>query len=105
MIMLSVISSCSASAGTEYAAGERSDQPGLLDRLDERSRWNQPELGVLPADQTLGTADAEVLEVDDRLEVDDDLIGDESVANVAQHAQTPDRVLVLLGRIDLVVGL
>ncbi len=89
----------------EHVAGERADQPGLLDRGHERPRSDQPMVGMLPAHEALGAAHRALADVDDRLEVDDDLVGGERVADVGQHAQPPHRVLILLGAVDLEIGL
>ena len=89
----------------QHVTGERADEAGLLDGLHEGAGRDQAVLGVLPADQALGAAHAHVVEVDDRLVVDDDLVLQQGVADAAEHAQPALGVLVLLGGVDLVLGL
>ncbi len=58
----------------EHPRAERDDQPGLLGQVDERVRRDQPALGVLPPHEGLGARARAAGQLDDRLEVDPQLV-------------------------------
>ena len=89
----------------EHAPAERPDQLGLLDGRHECPGGISPRSGCCQRTSASAPRIERSDDRHDRLVVDDDLVVGQRPAEVREHAQAQQRVLVLLGAVELVVGL
>src|SRR6185295_19044689 len=89
-----------AQRGVEDVLGELAHDAGLLGERDERAGAEQAALGMHPADERLDVVDAAAVEVELRLEVEDDLLGADRVAQLADELQALARVAVALALVE-----
>jgi hypothetical protein len=103
--------------GVEHPAADLDDEAALLGARDELVGPDHPALGMLPAHERLDRDGAPVAQVDDRLEVDDELVAGDRALQVARqlaalqrlglHLRREERVsaALALGRVHRQVGL
>ena len=72
--------------GREHPSGQRGDQVVDLRHGDEVTGWQQSSLGMLPADQGLDAMHPPGREMQDRLVVEDELVGLDRLAQLAGHS-------------------
>ena len=84
----------------EHLHGQRLDQAGVLGRGDELLRHEQPELGVLPADEGLDADDLSGTDVALRLVVQVQLVVVDAAAQVTEQGQPLRGVQVVVRAVD-----
>ena len=84
----------------QYPARQMRDAAGLLDGRDERVGEQQPELGVLPADERLGAVDLARRQIELRLKVEPQLVVAQRARKVADDPDLLQRAVVLPEAID-----